>query len=203
MYRRQGGDLTTSFCRISIRHKRPLPLTQTNMAVHIIIDGYNLIRQSFRWGMLEALDMQSGREALLEDLARYKRKKAHRITVVFDGGDAPSFMPHNDRVRGIRIKFSGPGETADALIRKMTRTSREKALVVSSDREVVQWSSQNGAATISSPEFEDRLTQTLSGMEGSPNEEELSGWKPTTVKKGPSRRLSKRDRKNLSKIRKL
>jgi hypothetical protein len=33
--------------------------------------------------------------------------------------------------------------------------------------------------------------------------DDYDGWTPTTKKKGPSRRLSKRQRKNKAKIRKL
>jgi predicted RNA-binding protein with PIN domain len=173
------------------------------MSLHIIIDGYNLIRQSFRWRMLEQQDMQLGREALLEDLATYKKKTSHRITVVFDAADAPSFMQHQGQMKGIGVKFSRPGESADTVIRNMTRQYQEKALVVSSDREVANWSSQNRSATISSPEFEEKITQTLFNEDTSWGEEASDGWKPTTQKKGPSRRLPKRARKNLSKLRKL
>jgi len=38
---------------------------------------------------------------------------------------------------------------------------------------------------------------------GSIKNEEESGWIPTTKKKGPSRRLSKKDRKSRIKIQKL
>lgn len=173
------------------------------MSMHIIIDGYNLIRQSLRWGMLDQQDMQLGREALLEDLALYKKKTSHQITVVFDAADAPGFMQHQDRIKGIRVKFSGPGESADTVIKKMTRRFAEKALVVSSDREVANRSFQNGSATIGSPEFEEKISQTLHGGDTPWGETENGGWKPTTKKRGPSRRLPKRTRKNLSKIRKL
>ena len=55
------------------------------MSLHIIIDGYNLIRQSGQLSMLDMQDLQLGREALVDMLAAYKRFKAHRITVVCDG----------------------------------------------------------------------------------------------------------------------
>lgn len=152
--------------------------------------------------MLEEQDMQLGREALLEDLATYKKKTAHRITVVFDAADAPSFMQHQDRVKGISVKFSNPGETADTMIKRMSRQFREKALVVSSDRDVAHGSAQNGAATIGSPEFEEKMSRTVY-QDGPWDENTASGWKPTTKKKGPSRRLPKKTRKNLSKLRKL
>lgn len=147
--------------------------------------------------------MQLGREALLDDLAVYKKKTAHRITVVFDAADAPSFMQHQDRFKGISVKFSNPGESADTMIKDMTRRLREKALVVSSDRDVANGSSQNGAAVIDSPEFEERISQTVFGGDGPWDEDTDSGWKPTTKKKGPSRRLPKKTRKNLSRLRKL
>jgi len=47
------------------------------MAVHIIIDGYNLIRQSAELSRLDRRDLQHGREALLELLAAYKKIKRH------------------------------------------------------------------------------------------------------------------------------
>ena len=50
--------------------------------MHIIIDGYNLIRQSATFSRLDLEDMQTGREALIDALADYKKIKRHRITVV-------------------------------------------------------------------------------------------------------------------------
>ena len=89
------------------------------MAIHIIIDGYNLIRQSDTLNRLDRQDIQTGREVLIDLLAAYKRLKAHRITVVFDGADAPVFSNRRDRLKGIAVRFSGQGETADAVIKKM------------------------------------------------------------------------------------
>ena len=53
--------------------------------MHLIVDGYNLIKQSPRLQALDAMDLQAGREALLELLADYRRRSHHQITVVFDG----------------------------------------------------------------------------------------------------------------------
>ena len=167
---------------------------------HIIIDGYNLIRQSFRWGMLDAQDMRAGREALLEDLAAYKKKKAFRITVVFDGAKAPGFFPKNDRIHGITVTFSHAGESADDVIKRMAETLREGALVVSSDRDVASFASRQGAGVIGSVEFERRV---LGGSIDSGAEESDSGWAVTTKKKGPGRRLPKRERRTLSHLKKL
>ena len=56
------------------------------MPIHIIIDGYNLIRRSKKLSAFDVQDIQLGREALIDMLATYKKIKAHRITVVFDAG---------------------------------------------------------------------------------------------------------------------
>ncbi len=170
------------------------------MSVHIIIDGYNLIRQSVHWAMLDLQDLQTGREALLDALSAYKRQKAHRITVVFDGADAPSYLDRKDKVRGIAVTFSGPGESADTVIKKMADRYGEQALVVSSDRDITQFARRRGAGTISSPDFERKIAQTglLPVAEDTPE-----GWTPGTRKKGPRRKLPKRERRNRSKLEKL
>ncbi len=175
------------------------------MSLHIIIDGYNLIRQSNSLSMLDLEDIQLGREALIEQLASYKKVKPHKITVVFDGTHAPSFSLQRDRIKGIRVVFSRRGEIADTVIKEMTAKEKQKALVVSSDRSIVDYAASQGAATISSPEFEDKMTMSLlmdyRGIDL--EEEEKKAWIPTTKKKGPSRRRSKKDRRNRKKTVKL
>ena len=176
-----------------------------HMPIHIIIDGYNLIRSSSKLSVFDRKDIQTGREALLEKLGAYKKIKHHRITVVFDGQNTFCSFQHKDKIKGIEIKFSCTGETADAVIKRMAAREKEKALVVSSDRDVVDSSASYGAATIDSVQFEKKIEMAAcmntKGMDNL-NEEEV-GWFPTTKKKGPKRRLSKKRRKSMVKIRKL
>ena len=173
------------------------------MSIHIIIDGYNLIRQSKQLSALDLEDIQLGRDALIDMLAAYKKIKAHRITVVFDGTRAPLLALQRDRRKGITIVFSHNGETADTVIKQMARREGQKALVVSSDLDIVRSVEAQGAATISALDFEDKLTLSryAAGMEI--DRDAYDGWKPTTKKKGPSRRLSKKQRKTRTKVRKL
>jgi len=119
------------------------------MSIHIIIDGYNLIRRSSSLSTIDQQDIQLGREALLDTLASYKRIKRHKITVVFDGTNASPFALQKDRIKGIKVKFSRNGETADTVIKRMAAREREKALVVSSDLDIVNFAASMGAATIS------------------------------------------------------
>ncbi len=173
------------------------------MSLHIIIDGYNLIRQSGQLSLLDLQDIQLGREALVDLLAAYKKFKAHRITVVFDGTGSPLFSRQRDRQKGITIVYSHNGESADEVIKKMARQEGPKALVVSSDQEVVRSAAAWGAATINARDFESKLV-TSRHLDSMPIEgENLSGWRPTTKKKGPRRRLPKKQRKNRAKLGKL
>jgi len=173
------------------------------MSIHIIIDGYNLIRQSNSFSDLDRQDIQLGREALLDALAAYRRIKLHKITVIFDGADAPPFSRHEHQTKGIKVKFSRKGELADSLIKRMVNREREKALVVSSDLDIVNFAAARGAATIGSSDFEEKINVAVYMDTKGLEREDEGGWVPSTIKKGPSKRLSKRKRRNRIKIRKL
>ncbi|MBC2715314.1 MAG: NYN domain-containing protein [Desulfobacteraceae bacterium] len=175
------------------------------MSVHIIVDGYNVIRQSPVIGPLDRQDLQLGREALVDKLAAYKRLKGHKITVVFDGTGEAVLFENRDHEKGILIKFSRHGETADSVIKRMVTREKQRALVVSSDREVADSSASQGAATISAVEFEEKMEMAafmdLKGI--SPESGVDDGWVPTTKKKGPSKRLPKKKRLNKKRLKKL
>ena len=173
------------------------------MSIHIIIDGYNLIRQSGYLGSLESRNIQAGRDALVEMLTAYRRVKRHNITVVFDGSSASCDCPSSDRVQGVSIVFSRCGELADTVIKRMASKEREKAIVVSSDQDIIRHSVAFGCATLSSPVFEQKLMMASQMKAGEPDNDSDGGWIPTTRKKGPSRRLPKRDRQNQIKTDKL
>ena len=174
------------------------------MAIHIIIDGYNLIRQSPELSRLDRRDLQEGRETLLDLLAAYRKIKHHKITVVFDGTDAYDLLQQRDQIKGIAVLFSRKGETADSVIKRMAAQEREGALVVSSDRDVMRFAAACKAATMGSPEFMEKLSMAAwSEKKGIHPDDEMSGWNPTTRKKGPRRRLSKKERRNRQKTKKL
>ncbi len=174
------------------------------MAIHIIIDGYNLIRQSPELAELDHQDLQQGREALVDMLAAYKKIKTHRITVVFDGSSEPSLYGNRDQAKGIALCYSQGGEIADDLIRRMVRKEGSKALVVSSDRAVMTAAESAGAAVMDSEAFENKIAMArYLDLKSDGDDSESSGWTPTTRKKGPSRRLPKRKRRMQTRIDKL
>ncbi len=173
------------------------------MSIHIIIDGYNLIRQSKKLSGLDLRDIQWGRDALIDMLAAYKKIKAHRITVVFDSAQSPLISRQRDRQKGITIVFSHKDETADTVIKHMARREGQRALVVSSDLDIARSVEASGAAVIAAPDFERMLELSFYAGAMDNDRDAHDGWKPTTKKKGPGRRLPKKQRKSKAKIRKL
>ena len=173
------------------------------MPLHIIIDGYNLIHQSTLISISDQLDFQQIREVLIDRLSDYKKIRKHKITVVFDGLNAPGFSRRREVTKGIEVKFSRRGETADTVIKRMAAREKQKALIVSSDREITDFAASQGAATIASAAFGEKIYSAESPAPDLYDAGEKNGWQPTTRKKGPRRRLSRRERHNRLKTRKL
>ena len=169
--------------------------------MHLIVDGYNVIRQSPRLQFLDVMDLQAGREALLELLAHYRRRSHHQITVVFDGWQRGDLKENRDRYEGILVIYSRRGERADEVIKRLLTQERERALVVTSDREIQVCAEQARAAWINAGEFEGSHLQDPSET-ADPDAEDNSTPRGTR-KKGPARRLSKRLRQRRQRLKKL
>ncbi len=169
--------------------------------MHLIVDGYNVIRQSPRLQLLDAMDLQAGREALLELLAHYRRRSHHQITVVFDGWQHGDVKESRDRYQGILVIYSRRGERADEVMKRLLIRERERALVVTSDREIQVCAEQAKAAWINAGEFELSHLHDPSGV-ADPDSEADSSTRGTH-KKGPARRLSKRLRQRQQRLKKL
>jgi predicted RNA-binding protein with PIN domain len=176
------------------------------MAVHLVIDGYNLIRQSPALSAQEELCLELGRDALLERLRQYKRVRSHRITVVFDAANKPNLAEERSQQQGIRIIYSGQGETADTVIKRMCRNQGEKVLLVTTDRELASYAEGRGSVAIDSEDFEARMEMALyMDAKGVEEENEKERWHSDkgTRKKGPAKRLSKKARRRREKRRKV
>ena len=172
------------------------------MSVHLIVDGYNLIRQSPALKPIDSRDLEAGREALLQRLAAYRRSRPqHKITVVFDGWQAGGATEARDRRQGMEIIFSRRGERADEVIKRLLARERSRAVLVSSDRELRNFADQVGATWITAPNFE--LAHLLDTGDGLPQEAYEPDPPRGPQKKGPARRLSKRQRQRLQRLRKL
>lgn len=173
--------------------------------MHIVIDGYNLIRQSSRLRPLERRGLEAAREALIDLLIRFRRVRGHRITVIFDGQGG--FEPAGSRVRrgSVEVVFSSAGMKADELIKEMTTKGDEDFLVVTSDGDIIHYVSARGGGTVSSTAFEEQLYRVIEGgdLDRRDSNEDQEEQRPPRTKKGPARRLGRKERRNMSLLRKL
>lgn len=170
--------------------------------MHLIVDGYNVIRQSSRLQLLDSMDLQAGREALLELLAHYRSRSRHQVTVVFDGWQHGDVKEGRDRRQGILIIYSRRGERADEVIKRLLHQDRERALVVTSDRELQVCAEQVRAAWINAAQFDaSYLHDPAAAADPEAEIDSVSGR--GTRKKGPARRLSKRQRQRQQRVKKL
>lgn len=172
------------------------------MSLHLIIDGYNLIRQSGELREIEARELEAGRQALLQRLADYRRHRPqHKITVVFDGWQGGDVKESRDAYQGMLIIYSRRGERADEVIKRLLARERQRAVVVSSDRELQVCAERSGAVWISAPQFE--LSYLHAAGAGQGVEDEETPAPRGGPKKGPSHRPAKRRRQRQQRLRKL
>jgi uncharacterized protein len=175
--------------------------------MHIVIDGYNLIRQSDHLRPYDRRSLEEGRNALIQFLLPYRKGRCHAITVVFDAWDGGGPLEERDTQAGIDIVYSRRGKKADDVIKEMVeRRGGEEVLIVTSDRDVADHAVHRGATAISSPEFERVVFRFLAGdfysSEESGSDEDESSLKGTK-KKGPARRLSRNAKDIQKKLKKL
>jgi predicted RNA-binding protein with PIN domain len=174
--------------------------------MHIIVDGYNLIRYSDIFRHSERKSLEEGRNALLRSLAAYRKIRGHRMTVVFDGWKGGSPSEERDLAGGVEVIYSRLGEKADEVIKRLLLEGSEESLVVTSDREIAVFATRRGKTAIGAAAFDALLARTgeepvLAAASGAcaEEEDERSGMK----KRGPARRISKQKRAALARFRKL
>jgi predicted RNA-binding protein with PIN domain len=171
----------------------------------ILIDGYNLIRQSDSLRRYERKTLEAGRRALIAKLIEYGRKRNHQITVVFDGIQNGWADEGRDREEGINIIYSRHGERADDVIKRMAAHTMEDIIVVSSDREIDSYVKKLGKTSLSSMDFETIINKVIYSPdnpvpENAPEDDNQQNF---SKKKGPSRKLPRAQRRAQVKINKL
>ncbi len=129
------------------------------MALHLIVDGYNLLAQTGRIGAGRSLHSEMAREALLRELATYRQRKSHVITVVFDGWQQGWGTEQREHRLGLQIIFSRRGEKADQVIQRLTTEFGSACAVVSSDREIIDFARAQGAFVMKAQEFVGKLRE--------------------------------------------
>jgi uncharacterized protein len=174
------------------------------VGLHLIVDGYNVIRQSPDMLRQERCGLEQGRHALLTRLDAYKRVKAWPITVVFDGASGFHLMEKSERIRGINVIFSPVGRTADEVIIRLAAEKGARAVVVTSDKPLAATVERYGAVVMDSLEFENRLELACTlGFKDDSLEEEDSVPTFSTRKKGPSKRRPRTQRMKNKRLKKI
>ena len=129
------------------------------MALHYLIDGYNVIKQV---SFLTSKKLQHGRDGLVNFIETYKPHGSSRnqVTIVFDGQD-DVVSPCLSGV--IRVIFS-KGCSADDVIKKKVEYAKnpKTIVVVSDDKEIKFYCRSIGAKVLAVKEFIDssKITKT-------------------------------------------
>ena len=178
--------------------------------MHIIIDGYNMIRQSDTLRRYEKLSLEAGRDALARSVSHYKKQRGHKVTVVFDGWQGGPVDEERDKLSGIDVIYSRKGEKADEVIKRMVQDRSEEVVVVTSDRDIADFVSRRGGTAISSQDFDELMERAKTTVNGRArhaaerlDKEEDDPTMGRVKRKGPSRRLSRRKKSAMERIRKL
>ncbi|MDO8785934.1 MAG: NYN domain-containing protein, partial [Syntrophales bacterium] len=131
-------------------------------------------------------------------------------TIVFDGWENGSLEEERDQQAGIHITYSRRGEKADEVIKRMVKSSGEEIIVVTSDRDIADFVNRGGGIAVPSGEFELLINKANVQILNDPLYEKNDGevdkndnLMKKTKKKGPSKKLSRRERIFLAKVKKL
>lgn len=167
----------------------------------ILVDGYNLIGAQGRF--------RKDRDVLLNERDRLKKAlsiyastlpEPARITVVFDG--FPTDREGSYQSAGsVVVLFSEEEGSADAVIVRLALRHREQAIVISSDREVIDRSRLAGARVVGCREFLERMTgrtksQPSQRQQTVHEESDRDAYPQRPSKKGNPRKPSKKERQN-------
>ena len=138
---------------------------------------------------------------MIDQLSSYRLLKECEVTIVFDGWQGGWSTEKREKKKGIELIFSKLGEKADEVIKRLVKEKGSGATVVTSDHDVSRYAERMTAAVIRSDQFKEKIERAVvrPAKEIEPEEEERKGIK----KKGPSRRLSKRERRRRAALKKL
>src|SRR2546425_11039900 len=162
--------------------------TLSPMPIHLVMAGYNLL--GVRGGLRG--DVEARREQLIRDLAGYRQRKGHPVTVVFDGWRAGHPVEQAEWREGLEVVYSRQGETADAVVKRLAEKYGSDCAVGSSDHEIGNFARAPGSTVRTSGEFETRLQ--MSGARPAARKQEADEEEPVRrdpKKKGNPKKLPK------------
>ncbi len=170
----------------------------------LIIDGYNLIRNSPELASIDREDIEEGREALISRLSEYRKVRRLPIIVVFDGMGSYHLSGKPENRLGIKILFSRQGQTADDYIVSLAMGRGGDTVVVTSDRGIHQRLKVSNCICITSEAFEAKIEEALyEFLKGESLSEEAEAFSRRNHKRGTSRKLPKRVRRQKEILKKI
>jgi uncharacterized protein YaiI (UPF0178 family) len=101
------------------------------------------------------------------------------------------------------VIFSRLGEKADEVVKRLAREKGTGAVVVTSDREIASYAGRLAVAVIPSEVFRERLDLSMIQGRKGLDRDGREGGEAAVKKKGPSRRLSKKERRRQAALKKL
>lgn len=153
------------------------------MPTHLILDGYNLLSVGGR----QSGQLESARERLLRELASYRHRKNHHITVVFDGWQQGHPSEQREHRSGVQVIYSKRGERADQVVQRLAREYGSDCAVVTSDHEIVNTVRAHGAFVMGAQEFASKL-RSSSISTGVVPHKELDTGEDVTPRRGPEKK---------------
>jgi predicted RNA-binding protein with PIN domain len=165
---------------------------------HLVIDGYNYVSRLRSSALHGETNLDALRQALLGRLAGYKKRKALRITVVFDAYNSPLPGRQREQWRGVDVVYSGAGETADEVIIDWIRQRPAGLVVVSSDRAILDEAKRRGVSFLTPVKLEQMIAESPAEQAEMFEERTL-----TAGKRGNPRKLPKKIRRAVKRIHKI
>lgn len=172
---------------------------KNSMASLWIIDAFNFIRQSKDLAELELISYEKAKEALINRLKEFANFSGERVLSVFDATGSLNRERVEEGHGLVKVIYTKGGEIADEAIIELARQKKEGAVVVSSDREIIEAAQKAGSSTLSSLEFE-RILSRMNQSFSIEDEETGFDFRHGTKKKGPAHRRPKKERKVAGKI---
>lgn len=124
-----------------------------------LIDGNNFIGHTSPY---ELRDPRS-KYTLVAKLLVFNKIQKAKIIVVFDGPPDPEMSDRNFPDRALIVLYPDRGQSADTIIKDIiSKRARERRFyVVSSDREIKDYTRENGLKSLSCEEFNKQLKKAL------------------------------------------
>ena len=171
----------------------------------LIIDGYNLIRNTPVLASIDRQDIEEGREALISRLSEYRKIRRFPVVVVFDGTGFYHLSATRENRMGIRILFSHQGQTADDFIVSLAKQKGRETVVVTSDRGIHDRLRSSDCVCVRSEIFDAKIDNALYELyKGQGVEEEEDGpVHHSGRKKGSAKKPSKKIRRERDILRRL